>query len=125
MLPTDLIWTSPKIKQYEEEEAEHTQRLELDSAEEVRVNTTLQSAQYLQGLRRHYNKSTKQRSVQVGDLVLRRIQKTNGRHKLLSPWEGPFIVQKVSRLGTYKLMTEDGVEVRNTWHIIQLRRFYA
>jgi hypothetical protein len=75
MLPTDLIWTSLKIEQYEEGEAEHTRRLELDSAEEVRVNTTLQSARYLQGLRRHYNKSTKQRSVQVGDLVLRRIQK--------------------------------------------------
>jgi hypothetical protein len=41
MLPADLIWTSPKIEQYEEEEAEHNQRLELDSAEEVRVNATL------------------------------------------------------------------------------------
>jgi transposase InsO family protein len=41
VLPIDLIWTSPKIEQYEEGEAEHTQRLELDSAEEVRVNTTL------------------------------------------------------------------------------------
>jgi hypothetical protein len=125
MLPVDLIWTSPKIEQYEDGEAEHTRRLELDSAEEVRVNTTLQSARYLQGLRRHYNKSTKQRSVQVGDLVLRRIQKTDRRHKLLSPWKGPFIVIKVSGPGTYKLMTEDRVEVRNTWHISQLRRFYA
>jgi hypothetical protein len=125
VLPADLIWTSPKIEQYEEGEAEHTQRLELDNAEEVRVKATFQSARYLQGLRCHYNKNTKQRSVQVEDLVLRRIQKTNGRHKLLSPWEGPFIVAKVSGPGTYKLMTEDGAEVRNMWHISQLRRFYA
>jgi hypothetical protein len=89
------------------------------------VNATLQSAQYLQGLRRHYNKSTKQRSVQVRDLVLRRIQKTDGRHKLLSLWEGPFIIAKIFGLGTYKLTTEDELEVRNTWHISQLRRFYA
>jgi hypothetical protein len=115
----------PKIEQYKEGEAEQTQRLELDSTEEVRINTTLQSARYLQGLRCHYNKSTKQRSVQVGDLVLQRIQKTNGRHKLLSPWESPFIVIKVSRPGTYKLMTEDGEEVKNMWHISHLRRFYA
>jgi hypothetical protein len=47
MLPADLIWTSPKIEQHEEREAEHTRRLELDSTEEVRVNTTLQSARYL------------------------------------------------------------------------------
>jgi transposase InsO family protein len=46
VLPVDLIWTSPKIKQYKEGEAEHTRRLELDSTEEVRVNATLQSAQY-------------------------------------------------------------------------------
>jgi hypothetical protein len=125
VLSTDLIWTSPKIEQYEEGEVEHTRRLELDSTEEVRINDTLQLARYFQGLRHHYNKSTKQRSAQVGDLVLRRIQKTNGRHKLLSPWKGPFIVAKVSRPGTYKLMTKDVEEVRNTWHISQLRRFYA
>jgi hypothetical protein len=121
------IWSGhpQKIEQYEEGEAEHTRRLELDSTEEVSINATLQLAQYLQGLRRHYNKSTKQRSVQVRDLVLRRIQKTDGRHKLLSPWEGPFIVVKVSGPGTYKLMTKDGEEVRNTWHISQLRKFYA
>jgi hypothetical protein len=47
MLPADLIWTSPKIEQYEEGEAEHTQRLELKSTEEVRVNATLQPARYL------------------------------------------------------------------------------
>jgi hypothetical protein len=51
-------------------------------------------------------------------------KKTNGRHKLLSLWEGPFIITKVIGLGTYKLMNEDGIEVRNTWHISQLR-FYA
>jgi hypothetical protein len=120
-----LIWTSPKIEQYEEGEEEHTRRLELDSTEEVRVNGTLQSARYLQDLRHHYNKSIQQRSVQVGDLVLRRIQKPDGCHKLLSLWEGPFIVTKVTGPGTYKLMTEDRIEVGNTWHIIQLRRFYA
>jgi hypothetical protein len=124
VLPADLIWTSPKIKQYEEGEAEHTRRLELNSTEEVRVNATLQSARYLQGLRCHYNKSTQQCSVQVRDVVLRRIQKTDGCHNL-SPWEGPFIVAKVTGPDTYELMTEDGIKVRNTWHISQLRRFYA
>jgi hypothetical protein len=58
VLPTDLIWTSPRIEQYDEGEADHTRRLELDSTKEVRVNATLQSARYLQGLRCHYNKST-------------------------------------------------------------------
>ena len=76
---------SPRIEQYDEGETEHTKRLELDSSEEVRVNATLQSARYQQGLRRHYNKSTQPRSLQIRDLVLRRLQKTEGHHKLLSP----------------------------------------
>ena len=41
ILPADLIWTSPRIEQYDEGEAEHTRRLELNSTEEVRVNATL------------------------------------------------------------------------------------
>jgi hypothetical protein len=95
------------------------------STEEVRVNATLQSARYLQSLRRHYDKSTQLYSVQVGDLVLRRTQKVEGRHKLLNLWEGPFIIAKITELGTYELITEDGIHVKNSWHISQLWRFYA
>jgi hypothetical protein len=125
VLPTNLIWTSLRIEQYDEGEAEHTQRLELDSTEEVRVNATLQLAYYLPSLRCYYNKSTQPRSVQARDLVLQIIQKLDGCHKLQSPWEGPFIIAKVTGLGTYELITEDGIQVRNSWHISQLRRFYA
>jgi hypothetical protein len=103
----------PKIEKYDEGEAKHTQRLELDGLE-VQVNATLQSARYLQGLRRHYNKSVQPHTFQDGDLVLRRIQKTDGKHKLLSPWEGPLIVSKVTRPGSFELMTEDGVPIKNT-----------
>ena len=42
VLPADLIWTSPRIEQYDEGEAKHTRRLEFDSIEKVRVNATLQ-----------------------------------------------------------------------------------
>jgi hypothetical protein len=35
VLPADLIWTSPRIEQYDEGEAEHTRQLELDGLEEV------------------------------------------------------------------------------------------
>jgi hypothetical protein len=85
ILPADLIWTSPRIEQYDEGEAEQTRRLEIDGSEEVRINATIQNARYLQGLRRYYKKSTHPRKFQQGDLVLRRIQKIDGRHKLLSP----------------------------------------
>jgi hypothetical protein len=69
--------------------------------------------------------NTQPRTVQVEDLVLCWIQKTDGCPKLLNPWEGPFIISRVTGPGSYELMTEDGVPVKNSWHISQLRRFYA
>jgi hypothetical protein len=96
------------VQHYEEGEAEHTRRLEIDATEEVRVDATLQSARYLQGIRRHYDRNVQPQTFQVGDLVLRRIQKKDGQHKLLSPWEGPFIVARVIKLGSFELMTEEG-----------------
>jgi hypothetical protein len=42
--------------------------------------------------------------------VLRRIQKADGCHKLLSPWEVPFIIAKIIGPGTYKLIIEDGIQ---------------
>jgi transposase InsO family protein len=38
ILSADLIWNSPKVEQYDEGEADDTQRLEIDSAEEVKLN---------------------------------------------------------------------------------------
>jgi hypothetical protein len=66
----------------------------------------------------------KKRSFNVGDLVLRRIQDETGQHKLNSRWEGPFIVLKDSRPGSYRLQYSDGQEVANFWNIEHLHRFY-
>jgi hypothetical protein len=46
------------------------------------------------------------------------------RHILSPPWEGPYVVVKVLKPGTYKLANEDGEELTNAWNIQQLRRFY-
>jgi hypothetical protein len=35
--------------------------------------------------------------------VLRLRQDARGRHKLTPPWEGPFVIAKVLKPGTYKL----------------------
>jgi hypothetical protein len=61
----------------------------------------------------------------VDNLVLRRIQKTEGLHKLSSHWEGPYMVKAVTRPISYRLYDLDGVDVPNSWHIDLLRCFYA
>jgi hypothetical protein len=54
-------------------------------------------SKYLEGLRRYYNCNVKDRFFVVGDLVLRRKQKTEGLHELSSHWEGSYMVKVVTR----------------------------
>jgi hypothetical protein len=56
--------------------------------------------------------------------VLRLRQDARGRHKLTPPWEGPFIIAKILKPGTYKLANDQGEVYNNAWNIEQLHRFY-
>src|SRR5688572_26923162 len=40
------------------------------------------------------------------------------------PREGPFVIAKVLKPGTYKLANSQGEAYSNAWNIQQLRRFY-
>jgi hypothetical protein len=90
-----------------------------------RCAALVQSARYLEGIRRYHDCNVKERSFNVGNLILRRIQNTEGLHKLNSPWEGPFTVAKVTGPGSYRLQTLQGEDVNNSWNVDQLCRFYA
>ena len=105
---------TPRVEAYQEGEADEARQLELDSVEEAKINALTQSARYLQGVIRYHDCNVQQRSFNVGDLVLCRIQDETGLHKLNSRWEGPFIVTKVTRLGSYRITNADGNEVPNS-----------
>jgi len=124
ILPADIMWKSPRVEAYQEGEVDEARQLELDSVEEARINVLTQSARYLQGVRRYHDRNVQQISFNIGDLVLRRIQDETGLHKLNSRWEGPFIVTKVTRPGSYRITDADGDEVPNSWNIEYLRKFY-
>jgi hypothetical protein len=109
---------------YSEGEADEAQQLELDSVEEARCTALVQSARYLQGIRRYHDRNIRERSFSVGDLVLRRIQDESGLHKLNSRWEGPLVVKQVTRPGSYRLQFPEGREVPNSWNVQNLCKFY-
>jgi hypothetical protein len=79
---------------------------------------------YQQALRRYQARKIRRRDFDEGDLVLRLRHDNRGRHKLSPPWEGPYVVVKVLKIGTYKLANEDGEELTNAWNIQQLHCFY-
>jgi hypothetical protein len=97
------MWDSPSVEHYDERVSEDSRRVDIDGLEEARCATLVQSARYLEGIRRYHDRKVKERSFNVGDLVLRRNQNTKGLHKLSLPWEGPFTVAKVTGPGSYRL----------------------
>jgi hypothetical protein len=119
------MWDSPAVEQYDEGIYQDSRRADIDGLEEARCATLVQSARYLEGIRHYHDRNVKERSFNVSDLVLRRIQNTDGQHKLSSPWEGPFTVAKVTGPGSYCLQTLEGDDISNSWNVDQLCRFYA
>jgi hypothetical protein len=103
ILPADVIWNSPAVEHYDEGVSKDSRRVDIDSLEEARCAALVQSARYLEGIRRFHDRNVKERSFNFGDLVLRRIKNTEGLHKLSSPWEGPFTIAKVTGPGSYRL----------------------
>jgi hypothetical protein len=73
ILTADIMCKSPRVEMYNEGEMDEARQLELDSVEEVRCTALVQSAQYLQGIRRYHDRNVREQSFSVGDLVLRRI----------------------------------------------------
>jgi hypothetical protein len=125
ILPADVMWDSPAVEQYDEGISEDSRRVDIDGLEEARCAALVQSARYLKGILRYHDRNVKERTFNVGDLVLRRIQNTEGLHKLSSLWEGPFTVARVTGPCSYRLQTLEGEDVNNSWNIDQLGRFYA
>jgi hypothetical protein len=119
------MWESSAVEQYDEGISEDSRRVDIDGLKEARCSTLVQPARYLEGIRRYHDRNVKERSFNVGDLILHRIQNTEGLHKLSSPWEGPFTVAKVTGLGSYRLQTLEGEDISNSWNVDQLCRFYA
>ena len=124
ILLVDIAFRAPRVEHYNEEQAIVVRTEDVDRAEEERLITCVHTAKYLEGLRRYYNRNVKGRSFTIGDLVLRRKQKTEGLHKLSSPWEGPYVIKEATRPGSYRLCDLDEIDVPNSWHIEHLIRFY-
>jgi hypothetical protein len=125
VLPANIAFQSPRVENHDEERSTEARELEVNCTEEQHLDTCACKAKYLEVLRRYYNRNVKDKFFVVGDLVLRRKQKTEGLHKLASHWEGPYMVKMISRPTSYRLCDIDGVDVPNSWHIDHLRCFYA
>ena len=89
ILPTDLDYGSPRVRAYDEQGNEASFEDAMDQIDEAREVALLRSAKYQQALRRYHGRNIRGRAFEVGDLVLRRVQSTQGRHKLCLLYTSP------------------------------------
>ena len=76
VLPCDIIHDSPRVRMYEEREAELDRKDSLDTLEEERNIAKARSAFYQQQARRYQSREVRAKNYNVGELVLRcRIRK--------------------------------------------------
>jgi hypothetical protein len=113
------------VEHYDEGVSEDSRRVDIDNLEEAHCAALVQSARYLEGIRRYHDRNVKECSFNVGDLVLRRIQNMEGLHKLSSPLGRSLHNCKGDRPGSYRLQTLEGEDINNSWNVDQLCRFYA
>jgi hypothetical protein len=58
ILPVVVMWDSPAVEQYDEGISEDSRRVDIDGLEEARCAALVQSARYLEGIRRYHDIAT-------------------------------------------------------------------
>ena len=82
VLPTELKNGSPRVCAFDEAAQEEQRDKELALLEEARCQAAIRAVRYQQGISRYHSHSIRRRTLEVGDLVLRRILSREGLHKL-------------------------------------------
>ena len=85
MLPFDLDHDAQRVKAFDHDQAMEAQQDTFDLLKEARETTVIRSACYQQTLRRYHKRKIRGKTLEVGDLVLRRTQSTKEKHKLSPP----------------------------------------
>ena len=134
IIPADIEFDSPRHALYTEAEAKEAQENDVHLKEEACLLALSRSAIYQQKLRHYHNKKICPLAFREGDMVLRRIQKSDGQHKLSLPWEGRFVVSRALKNNSYYLIDctkgtrhkdTSGVETERPWNAELLCLFYS
>jgi hypothetical protein len=124
VLPTDLEYGSPKIKDYDESSNQRARKDSLDQIYEAHDVAMMHSARYQQALRRYQSLENLAPRFQRGRLSPKAEPKQSRPPQVVPPWEGPYVVVEVLKPSKYKLANEQDEVLTNTWNIQRLCHFY-
>ncbi|XP_022862336.1 uncharacterized protein LOC111382551 [Olea europaea var. sylvestris] len=100
---------------------------ELHLLEEKRDASQMTLAKYHRKMTRFYNSKVRNRTLRLGDLVLKRVfqsSKPTGSGVFSPNWEGPYRIQGESRPGTFEVEDMSGRVLPHKWNIEHLRKYY-
>ena len=100
---------------------------ELDMTDELCETASVRIASYHRRLENLYNKHVKPRVFQPGSLVLRKFFENTAdpmMGKFQANWEGPYIVTRVGKSGSYTFDKLDGTHVPRMWNVMHLKRYH-
>ena len=103
VLPHEVKRRSVRVLAFDESQQDAMWGADLVLGEEHHREAALRAARYQQALHRYHCRNIRPRTLEVGDLVLRRVLSREGLHKLSPMWEGTFRVAHVSRPGAARL----------------------
>ena len=83
VIPTELIYWSPRVLAYVEVAQDQHRRDDVVLLEENYLRAATRAPHYQQALCRYHNHRVHARCFEEGDLVLRRVQSAKGTNKLL------------------------------------------
>ena len=113
VLPHVVKHCSARVLAYDETQQDAMRGMDLVLAEERRCEAALRAARYQQAPRRYHCRNFRSRTLETGDLVLRRVLSREGLHNLSAMWEGPFRIARVNRPGAACLETQDEIPIQN------------
>ena len=101
--------------------------MSLDLIEEIRESAMVQLAYYQHKLKQGYDAKVKLRSLELGDLILRKvlgIAKNPTWGKIGPNWERPYRITFVAGIGAYFLEDLDERVIPCPWNINNLKMYY-
>ncbi|KAL2243872.1 UNVERIFIED_CONTAM: hypothetical protein Sindi_0505200 [Sesamum indicum] len=117
IIPAEIGKESQRILAYDPETNLHEREFDLMVIEEKRNATYARILHHKGMIMKNHDQWLKPRQLQVGDLVLKKVEASKHVEKLDPAWDGPYKVVEIKKKGTYKLQDMQGKDLPRSWNI--------
>jgi hypothetical protein len=95
-----------------------------DLLESGRLKAVANLQRYPDETRTWRDPKVKKKDLNMGILVLLRSPRTESSGKLEPKWEGPYVIIKKTRPGTFRLADLQGLKLEHSWNAENIQWFY-